>query len=209
MHDTPIKTFIDAAHDASLQWTGSWQRSEAVRNARTFAMVHHHSQRYGAAPYSVHLADVEAVLMRFGLDNRDLRCAAWLHDVLEDTPVTKEQLQEEFGERVADIVDRVTGRGFNRRERNAYAYPRIRGLFGPTAVKLADRIANVESCLRARDPGLFRMYEREHQSFWDALMVQQMATGAISAMWFYLDGLIKLGREPVAVPQADGCGETA
>src|SRR6187200_3702750 len=63
----------------------------------------------GNEPYVNHLAEV-ANLLALVTDGADaeLVAAGWLHDTIEDTETTREELAEEFGARVADIVVEVT-----------------------------------------------------------------------------------------------------
>lgn len=82
--------------------------SSIVARARAFATRHHSDQRYGnGESYIWHLEKVVALVGRLGYDER-IQAAAWLHDVVEDTPVEIEQIREEFGEDIAAIVEAVT-----------------------------------------------------------------------------------------------------
>jgi (p)ppGpp synthase/HD superfamily hydrolase len=140
--------------------------AEAEAKARRFAEERHAGQRYGEQPYSVHLAAVRAVLASFGYAG-DLGVAAWLHDVVEDTATTREEIAVEFGAGVAALVWAVTGVGKSRKERNEAAYEKIRSHPPAAILKLADRIANVEAS-RQR-PDKLRMYRREWPGFERAL----------------------------------------
>jgi (p)ppGpp synthase/HD superfamily hydrolase len=75
------------------------------------ARKHAQQKRKGelAEPYINHLADV-ANLIASSIDEPDwvLICAAWLHDTVEDTATTKEEILEIFGEHVTSIVMEVT-----------------------------------------------------------------------------------------------------
>ena len=42
------------------------------------------------------------------LEDEKLKCVGWLHDVLEDTETTEEELRKEFGNEIADLVDILT-----------------------------------------------------------------------------------------------------
>lgn len=157
-----------------------------VSVARDYAIAAHGAQLYDGRSYDFHLSAVVDVLGRFDHDDPDLRAAAWLHDVVEDTEVTLEQVSASFGKRVADLVGAVTSEdGHNRKERNALTYPKIRATEGATALKLADRIANVEHSLKG-DGRLLGMYRKEHPAFREALYVP----GAHKDMWAHLDGLL-------------------
>jgi (p)ppGpp synthase/HD superfamily hydrolase len=134
--------------------------------ARSFASEKHAAQRYGEQPYVVHLAAVRAVLAAFGHGGA-LAVAAWLHDVVEDTDVSRDEVCAAFGEEVAALVWAVTGVGANRKERNASAYEKIRQLPAAATLKLADRIANVEAS--QTQPDKLAMYRKEWSAFSAAL----------------------------------------
>ena len=82
--------------------------SEAAEFA---ARVHSGMARkgHGNEPYVNHLAEV-ALLLAAATEGEDaeLVAAGWLHDTIEDTETTREELAEEFGARVADLVVEVT-----------------------------------------------------------------------------------------------------
>ena len=132
--------------------------------ARNFAVIAHGDQQYGSRPYVVHLTAVRAVLADFGFGRSAFGTAAWLHDVLEDTQVTAEQVELAFGSSVTKLVWAVTGVGQNRKERNECAYGRIEEFPRAVILKLADRIANVEACRRTNDHRL-EMYIKEYPGF--------------------------------------------
>ena len=81
---------------------------DLVCRARQFALEAHGGQKYGEHPYVFHLDQVESVLREFGHESEILRAAAQLHDVLEDTSVSHEELGREFPAEVFDIVVAVT-----------------------------------------------------------------------------------------------------
>lgn len=134
--------------------------------ARAFAAAAHRAQKYGDQPYTVHLSAVREVLHGFGFRG-DILTAAWLHDVVEDTPTQVGTLDSAFGRNVADLVWAVSGFGVNRKERNANAYAKIRELPEAAILKLADRIANVEAS--RTDPTRLAMYRKEQPGFEQAL----------------------------------------
>ena len=83
-----------------------------VMDAAVYAAVKHQYQRragYGQLPYMNHLLKVTEALIRVG-EERDeaLLLAAVLHDVLEDTDATHEELAQRFGREAADIVQELT-----------------------------------------------------------------------------------------------------
>lgn len=159
--------------------------NEQERKAVGFALARHKGQLYGSSPYIVHLAAVRGVLGSFGAPEA-VCIAAWLHDSLEDTDTTYADLDFNFGKEVADLVEAVTGRGFNRKARVADAYRKIAAA-GEQAVmlKLADRIANVESARNERSD-LYEMY-------WKELPGLRAALGHLGQpkMWERLTELLK------------------
>lgn len=61
-------------------------------------------------PYIVHPEGVARILERRYPENIDLIAAGWLHDTLEDTPTTPEELEAHFGTEVRRLVESVTRR---------------------------------------------------------------------------------------------------
>lgn len=79
-----------------------------IKSAYDFAEKAHEGQfRSSGQPYIIHPLAVADILLDLGMDT-DTVCAALLHDVVEDTPATYEQLRKLFGRDVADLVDGVT-----------------------------------------------------------------------------------------------------
>lgn len=124
-----------------------------ILKAKEYAVQKHKSvnQLYsGYLPYEFHLQMAVDVANRYinGIpDNKDvLISAVWLHDTIEDTGTTYNDLAKEFGSNIADIVYAVTNeKGRTRAERaNDKYYRGIRNTNGATFVKLADRISNVQ-----------------------------------------------------------------
>lgn len=148
-----------------------------VTQAKIIATQKHvldNHQLYGFVPYTHHLFDVVDVLDDFGFFDEIIQAAAILHDIIEDTrgkpnEMKKRDVEEMFGDKVADLVWAVTSEeGPNRKVRNALTYPKIRAAgVRATALKLADRIANVSSGGNA-----YEMYKKEHSDFRHALYRQ-------------------------------------
>jgi GTP pyrophosphokinase len=77
-------------------------------HALEFSSAAHQGQyRKDGEPYVTHPLAVASILASWRMDIQTL-ASALLHDVVEDTPVTREQLTEQFGQSVADLVDGVT-----------------------------------------------------------------------------------------------------
>ena len=81
---------------------------DQVRKAITFAISAHGDQKRASGdPYYVHPLEVAAILVDLKMDVASI-LAGILHDVLEDTPYTYKDLEREFGETVAKLVEGVT-----------------------------------------------------------------------------------------------------
>jgi (p)ppGpp synthase/HD superfamily hydrolase len=165
------------------------RQAEALESrARELARAAHAGQEYsGGDFFTNHLARVVATLERFGEASPLLRAAAWLHDVVEDTDVTVAELRAELGDELATLVWRLTdAEGATRRERQTHTHAKIREDARAVRVKLADRIANVESA-RERGSQLMGMYRKEYPQFRRELFRR----GEYDVMWAALEGALR------------------
>jgi guanosine-3',5'-bis(diphosphate) 3'-pyrophosphohydrolase len=81
---------------------------EIIRKAYEFSLLHHQGQvRASGEPFLIHPLEVAIVLADMKLDSTAI-AAGLLHDAIEDTPVTHEDIRREFGEQVVHIVEGVT-----------------------------------------------------------------------------------------------------
>ena len=123
------------------------------RKAYVFAkQAHEGQQRLSGEPYFLHPYEVASILADLGMDITTV-VAGLFHDIVEDTPVTLEQIQSEFGEDIARLVDGVTKVGkvdFLSKEEHQAEY--LRKMFMAMAsdirviiVKLADRLHNMRT----------------------------------------------------------------
>ena len=79
-----------------------------IKKAHDFAKQAHAGQkRSSGEEYFIHPCAVVEILSNFGFDSSTV-IAAFLHDVLEDTPVTPEELRESFGDEIVELVQGVT-----------------------------------------------------------------------------------------------------
>lgn len=85
--------------------------NDLIERAREFATNAHqridHRRKYTNQPYQVHLEAV-AKLVATVSDDPEMIAAAWLHDTVEDTPATLEDIERQFGESVAEMVEELT-----------------------------------------------------------------------------------------------------
>ncbi len=97
-----------AALDAKIRKSCPGMDIERIRSAYETAKTAHAGQkRKEGSPYVTHPVAVADITVDFGLDE-DSIVSALLHDVIEDTPMTKEDVAKAFGPAVADIVDGVS-----------------------------------------------------------------------------------------------------
>lgn len=181
--------------------------ADPVVRAATLARIAHAGQRYAGGPYERHLQDVVDVLAEAGVVDPELLAAAWLHDVVEDTGVSREDLAAEFGERVAAIVDAVSVRsGRPSSVARPDSWTRTAATPGAVLVKLADRIANV----RAGGPKVER-YRQEQPRFRAVLRAGDPggaeAVASAARLWKALESAVASGASgppPAAQPGERG-----
>ena len=81
---------------------------DALRRAYDFGEKAHEGQfRKSGERYYSHPTACAVILINLGMDNESVQ-AALLHDVVEDTPVTLDELRENFGDDIATLVNAVT-----------------------------------------------------------------------------------------------------
>ena len=159
--------------------------------AQGFAAHAHRHQLYGTEPYMVHVGEVVAILKHQAWATPNMIDAAWLHDVLEDTDTTQRDLFAVFAPNIVNWVWAVTGIGQNRRERQASIHYKCAGGFQPTAIKLADRLANVRNAVTYKQTSYIEMYRREHATFVGALRKPNMFE--LLPLWNQLDTITHSG----------------
>jgi RelA/SpoT family (p)ppGpp synthetase len=143
------------------------QIREVYRAYLISAEAHDGQRRASGEPYVFHPVEVARILADMRLDHESV-IAGLLHDVIEDTPLTKADVAREFGSGVADLVDgvsKLTQIAFeNRAEAQAENYRKM--LLAMTEdirvilVKLADRLHNMRT-LGALRPEKRRAIARE------------------------------------------------
>ena len=156
--------------------------------AKMFAEIAHSGQTYNEeVPYTFHLQCVVDVLGRYGETSPEMVCAAWLHDSIEDTNKSYNDIKSRFGMEVAELVYSVTSElGRNRKERNEKTYPKLKSFPQAMLLKLADRIANVE--YGAASGGKNDMYSKEFPDFFENLY--QYNSEKQMMMWNHLARLL-------------------
>ena len=124
-----------------------------IRRAYEFAKGKHGDQlRKSGEPYIIHPVQVAYTLATLGLDASTI-CAALLHDVIEDTDVTLQDLAKEFSEEIAAMVDGVTKLGqlnyTSKEEEQVENYRKMFLAMGKDIrvilIKLSDRLHNMRT----------------------------------------------------------------
>ncbi len=142
----------------------SSDESRLIQRAFHRASEAHEGQfRKSGEPYITHCVAVAQILADMGLDATTI-AAALLHDTVEDTTVTREDLEAEFGPKIAELVDGVTklkqladdvhpagnnGRTHDRHDRNMEYLRKMFLAMGADLrvllIKLADRLHNMRT----------------------------------------------------------------
>jgi|LauGreDrversion4_2_1035121.scaffolds.fasta_scaffold332240_1 (p)ppGpp synthase/HD superfamily hydrolase len=147
-----------------------------VERARIFATAAHaavgQTRKYTGEPYVVHPIEVSEIVASVGGTDA-MVAAALLHDVLEDTGVTFDVLEAEFGSEVAELVLWLTDvskpEDGNRSTRKAL--DRQHSAAAPAeaqTIKVADLISNTRSIV-AHDPGFAKLYLEEKRMLLEVL----------------------------------------
>jgi guanosine-3',5'-bis(diphosphate) 3'-pyrophosphohydrolase len=120
-----------------------------VLKAVDFAATQHRFQKRkgaDASPYINHPIAVARLLSdEGGVTDEDILAAARLHDTIEDTVTSADDLDREFGEKIRKLVEEVTDdKNLEKAERKRRQVKHAKELSpGATLVKLADKISNV------------------------------------------------------------------
>jgi len=147
-----------------------------IRKAWDFCVKHHEGQmRASGEPYIIHPLEVAEVLAELKMDGTSI-AAGLLHDSVEDTPATNEEIAEEFGDQVAHIVEGVTKidkiQFANREDRQAENVRKM--LLAMVSdvrvvlIKLADRLHNMRT-LEHLQPDRQEAIARETQDIYAPL----------------------------------------
>lgn len=171
-----------------------------IKRAIQFAARKHHGQWRAESeplPYITHLFSVALLAAEDGADD-DVVSAALLHDTLEDTDTTREELVAAFNERVAELVEHVSERPSAERGSPEASRPKGEQEFGRTPgarpqwkerkekylahlaeapedallISIADKVDNIESKLEALERG-------------DIALVERMKTPQSEYIWFH------------------------
>lgn len=153
-----------------------------ILRAAHFAACKHTQQRRknaAATPYINHPIEVAEHLARVGeIDDEDVLIAALLHDTIEDTETTRQEIEDQFGKRVADIVVECSDdKSLTKAERKRLQVERAPHKSAEAKlVKIADKTCNLASLLS--DPPADWSRQRQREYF---LWAEQVVAGLLGS----------------------------
>ena len=158
---------------------------ELVDRAKEFAKEAHKDQvrKYTGEPYFVHCEAVAKILQENDIYPEHFKieeviAAAYLHDTVEDCDTTIEDIEKEFGKKVAILVDELTNKSQekdgNRAARKKIDRDRLKNASNAAkTIKLADLISNTSS-IAEHDKKFAKVYLREKE----LLLTEALSGGA-------------------------------
>ena len=125
---------------------------ELIKKAYEFAeRAHQEQKRLNGEPYFVHVFETAKILAKLGMDASTI-VAGLLHDVLEDTKITEEEMKKEFGENIVFLVNGVTKLGTLKYRGHERHVESLRKFFVAMTndlrvviIKFADRLHNLRT----------------------------------------------------------------
>ena len=152
MKSTETVCTIDALIQKILDGDRQYDLSKIISAYEFAAKAHANQVRSSGEPYITHPLAVSFILLELGMDT-DTICAAMLHDVVEDTDATLDELKKLFGTDVAMLVDGVTKLGkiplFTKEEQQAENVRKILLAMSQDIrviiIKLCDRLHNMRT----------------------------------------------------------------
>lgn len=161
------------------------------RKAKYYAAFWHVGQvrKYTGKPYITHPCSVAHIVKSVPHVEEQV-CAAYLHDVVEDTDCTLAEITNQFGHYIALMVDELTDpparAGTNRHNRKWQDRLRLYQALPETkTVKLADLIDNSSSIMKY-DPSFAKVYLREKR-----LLLDEALIGGDPTLWARADRIVR------------------
>lgn len=149
-----------------------------IEKASAFALERHelHKRKYTGEPYFTHLASVARLVRGLTTDD-EVIAAAYLHDAVEDTDTTLDEIRALFGDRVGRIVGELTDHfttdaypKLNRAQRKEREAERLGGIsYDAKLVKICDILDNASS-IDQHDPKFARVWRAEKEAALRAML---------------------------------------
>ncbi|MDO4896170.1 MAG: HD domain-containing protein [Moraxella sp.] len=162
-HDIPNRLshpLVDDAKDSlmhAITYLNKSERDDVIRACHFGDVAHIKDKRKSGEPYITHPIAVAEIIAGFRLD-RDTVISAILHDTVEDTNVTDELIEREFGKTVARLVDGVTklkSSSMSKQQSKAATFHKILSatIIDPRVliIKLSDRLHNMSTLNAVRE----------------------------------------------------------
>jgi len=176
--------------------------SDLVERAlRLAARCHRDQHRKGSdLPYITHPIGVVLILMQAGFHDDQLLATALLHDVVEDTAYTTEQLATEFPSTVVDAVHHLTERKLDEQDnkrswqdrKNEHLSQIEQAPLDVRAIVLADKLHNLSSMLYDLEAG---------EDVWS-----RFGASPERVLWYHREMVARaLGEAPSLIPLANAC----
>ena len=171
-------------------------------DAAAFAARKHTGQKRKGKegePYINHPLEVANLLASVGeVDDRDVLLAALLHDTVEDTGTTRDELAERYGPAVADIVMEVTDdKSLPKQERKRLQIEHAPHLSAKAKlVKIADKISNITDIVD-RPPDDWDDQRRREYVDWGVAVVEGLR-GANANLEKHFDALVSRARKEIS-----------
>jgi hypothetical protein len=153
--------------------------NETMEDARKYATEKHAGQkRMSGEDYIVHPERVAELVKKYKTSHKieDLVSAAYLHDTIEDTGATEEDLKKLFNPLIASLVAELTSNKADiRKEGKAnYLSKKMLGMSSwGLVIKLADRLDNVSDLKTSKIPGFKEKYSKETSFILDKLEAER------------------------------------
>ena len=167
--------------------------NKLVAKAMEYAAKAHRgdTRKGGDVPYFVHPCEVAMILKENSFEDK-IVAAGLLHDTLEDTDIKKEDLREEFGEEILELVlsasEKLEGRderSWDKRKRNTVNFLKNEANFKNKAVACADKLSNARSIFRDLETADIS----DRKEFW-----QRFSEPRSKQKWYY-NSLVKSLKE--------------
>ncbi|MFA6520313.1 MAG: RelA/SpoT family protein [Candidatus Paceibacterota bacterium] len=140
------------------------KEEELIRKAYAYAAKAHEGQkRMSGEPYFIHAHEVAKILVKLEMDTQTI-AAGLLHDVLEDTKITEEEIKKEFGDDILFLIKGVTKLGTLKYRGHERHVESLRKFFIAMAndlrvviIKFADRLHNLRTLEHVREDKRYRI----------------------------------------------------
>ena len=134
---------------------------DVFERATLLATHFHDGQKYGDKPYIYHLNQVVAsVIKKWGTHNKDILAVAILHDILEDTPITEEELIRAVGR---DVTKYVVALSKKKDELYEDYIVRVKEFHYSKEVKIHDTLCNLTESIMSDSAYRVKKYSNQLQ----------------------------------------------